>query len=397
MSKHTINSVQKTQVTIKTSDDEWIFGEKSNVTLKGANAHGIFVGKGFDGNTLDFSGQVTVNGDMAADLFILGNNNVVTVEAAAKFMGNDVGLATEGSGTVFNNLGSITAAKFGIFAVDPNVTITNSGEISASDVQGAGVVFGAGHLTNKSGGTIYGKLYGIDVAGNMHKTFVNKGTISSDGDAIYDNQGGHLAIKNQGTIDGDVWLGTGTGVIDTRTGTLHGTIHGSDGDTTFLISNANQKIVEDSDHGTDTVKSTVSYTLGDNIENLVLLGKANVNATGNATDNHLTGNAGNNTISGGAGLDVLDGGKGNDVLTGGDDQDNFVFDKGNGVDTITDFVHGSDYINILKFSQFTDFDGLSSHISQHHKDTWIDLGGGDKVILHHFDSTTLTADDFVFA
>jgi len=64
--------------------------------------------------------------------------------------------------------------------------------------------------------------------------------------------------------------------------------------------------------GTDTVYSSVTWTLGKFIENLTLTGSANLNATGNTLDNVLTGNAGNNLLNGVVGADTLAGGLGDD-------------------------------------------------------------------------------------
>ena len=112
------------------------------------------------------------------------------------------------------------------------------------------------------------------------------------------------------------------------------------GDDTYYIDNNNatskvavDSIVEAAASGTDTVISSVNYTLSANLENLTLVGTAKV-GTGNAAANILVGNDQNNllsgllgmdTISGGAGLDTLNGGAGNDGLDGGAGADTFVF------------------------------------------------------------------------
>ena len=83
--------------------------------------------------------------------------------------------------------------------------------------------------------------------------------------------------------------------------------------------------------GTDTLA---------NIEN-VRGGAYDDRITGNAGANLLQGNAGNDTVAGGEGDDSVAGGLGNDVLTGGAGLDQFLYlSSGNGLDTITDFVHG---------------------------------------------------------
>jgi trimeric autotransporter adhesin len=80
--------------------------------------------------------------------------------------------------------------------------------------------------------------------------------------------------------------------------------------------------------GTDTVQSSVNFTLGDNVENLLLTGADNLTGTGNTLANAITGNASNNTLLGGGGNDTLDGGVGADSMTGGAGADLFIVDNG---------------------------------------------------------------------
>ena len=77
----------------------------------------------------------------------------------------------------------------------------------------------------------------------------------------------------------------------------------------------------------------------------------------------LDGGGGKDTMEGGGGRDEILGGRGADFLTGGGGRDQFVFDRGNGRDTITDFQQGRDKIVIeggveqfadLRIAQFGD-------------------------------------------
>jgi Ca2+-binding RTX toxin-like protein len=108
----------------------------------------------------------------------------------------------------------------------------------------------------------------------------------------------------------------------------------------------------------DTVVSKLSYTLGTNLENLVLTGPTGLTGTGNTLANFLSGGDGADTLAGLAGNDVLQGGAGNDLLvgglgldelTGGAGADVFRFESALGstnIDTLTDFDGTTDTIQL---------------------------------------------------
>ncbi|MDI3399419.1 calcium-binding protein, partial [Pseudomonas sp. V88_4] len=84
---------------------------------------------------------------------------------------------------------------------------------------------------------------------------------------------------------------------------------------TYIVDNVGDVVRETSTLTSeiDTVKASVDYILGANLENLTLTGNANIYGIGNALNNVIIGNDGDNQLNGGAGLDTLVGGKGNDA------------------------------------------------------------------------------------
>jgi Ca2+-binding RTX toxin-like protein len=124
---------------------------------------------------------------------------------------------------------------------------------------------------------------------------------------------------------------------------------GGMGDDTYIVDNVDDVVVENASsaqltpfgaraflEGIDTVRSSVSYTLSENVENLTLTGAAAIDGTGNELANNLIGNSAANVLSGGGDNDTFIGGAGNDTLRGGTGNDIYLFNLGDGVDTITD-------------------------------------------------------------
>jgi Ca2+-binding RTX toxin-like protein len=105
--------------------------------------------------------------------------------------------------------------------------------------------------------------------------------------------------------------GDGSDTLDGGTGADK--MAGGLGDDTYVVDSSSDSVTEAAGAGTDTVQSTITYTLGANLENLVLLGSGGISGTGNAAANALTGNAGDNTLDGKAGADTMSGGAGNDT------------------------------------------------------------------------------------
>jgi Ca2+-binding RTX toxin-like protein len=87
---------------------------------------------------------------------------------------------------------------------------------------------------------------------------------------------------------------------------------GLGGDDIYFINQADDVVIEGAAEGTDTIKSSVTYTLPIHVENLLLTGIAAINGTGNSLNNRLTGNAANNILNGGGGSDTMVGKAGND-------------------------------------------------------------------------------------
>jgi Ca2+-binding RTX toxin-like protein len=105
------------------------------------------------------------------------------------------------------------------------------------------------------------------------------------------------------------------------------TMRGGLGNDTYIVDNTGDVVTENANEGVDMVQSSITYTLGANVENLTLTGTVAINGAGNTLNNLLLGNSGNNTLNGGAGNDRLDGGAGNDTMVGGIGDDTYVVNQ----------------------------------------------------------------------
>ena len=80
-------------------------------------------------------------------------------------------------------------------------------------------------------------------------------------------------------------------------------MEGPDGNDIYCVDNSADAVLEDAgvSAGRDTVESSISYSLGANVENLTLTGSNALDGTGNNLSNILRGNGAGNRLSGGGG------------------------------------------------------------------------------------------------
>ncbi|HNG77956.1 MAG TPA: Calx-beta domain-containing protein, partial [Burkholderiaceae bacterium] len=161
--------------------------------------------------------------------------------------------------------------------------------------------------------------------------------VDGTGNAADNRLTGNAAANTLTALDGNDTLDGGAGAD---------TMVGGTGDDTYIVDNAGDTITELVGGGTDSVQSSVAFSLAAlaEVENLTLTGSAAINATGNAKDNVLTGNTGANRLDGGAGNDTLNGGAGADTMVGGAGDDTYAVDDA--ADVVTENLgEGSDTVN----------------------------------------------------
>jgi len=249
-----------------------------------------------------------------------------------------------------------------------------SGDDTLSGAQGDDSLFGGGGNDSLDGGLGDDSLTG----GAGNDTYI----VESTADIVNENPGegtdfvessvtyilganvenlmltGSVTINGTGNALKNILIGNdanntlnGGGGADSMTGGL--------GDDTYFVGAIGDLVTEAANAGTDTVKSSITYTLGADVETLALIGTTAINGTGNGLANRLTGNAAVNILTGLDGNDILNGGAGADTLIGGTGNDIYVVDNvgdmvtenlGEGTDTVQSGISYSLGANIEKLT-----------------------------------------------
>ena len=321
-----------------------------------------------DGQSLEqlvLTGSAAINGT--------GNKsaNRITGNAAANVLNGGLGtdsMAGLGGNDIYvvDNVGDVVveASGGGIDTVQSSVSFALAANVERLTLAGTAAINGTGNslantLTGNSAGNVLDGGAGADVmkggAGNDSYHVDNGGdrvlessgggtdTVFSSisftlgsyverltltGTAAVNAVGNNLANSLAGNSAGNV-LNGGTGAD---------AMSGGGGDDTYVVDNVGDRVVEAAAGGTDTVQSSVGFSLGANVEKLVLTGSAAINGLGNGLANSLTGNAAANRLDGGAGADLLTGLAGDDLYFVDDAGDRAIEAVGGGTDTVNSSV-----------------------------------------------------------
>ena len=139
------------------------------------------------------------------------------------------------------------------------------------------------------------EIENLQLGGNAH---------SGSGNAFDNMLSGNALDNTLSGNGGNDTLSGGAGVD---------TLLGGSGDDLYLVDSNTDVLVELAAGGIDTVRSSTTWTLPAEIENLELsAGATALDGSGNALPNQISGNDGDNRLDGGAGADTLVGGNGSD-------------------------------------------------------------------------------------
>jgi len=326
---------------------------------------------------LTLTGTAAINGTgNALDNVLTGNSAANTLSGGA---GADTMIGGAGDDTyVVDNIGDVVTedSSEGNDSVQSRVTYMIGANLENLSLTGASAINGTGNAFNNAitGNNAANVLDGGAGADTMAGGVGNDTYVVDDvGDVVTENSGQGTDLVQSGigyTLGANVenLILTGTSAINGTGNALNNVLTGNSaanvldggvgtdkmaggaGDDTYVVDATSDTITENASEGTDSVQSSVSFTLAANVENLTLTGTAAINGTGNALDNVLTGNSAANTLSGGAGADTLDGGAGNDSLVGGVGNDTYLFGRGYESDIVTEndsTVGNTDVANFL--------------------------------------------------
>jgi len=327
---------------IGSSSNDTIYGNTATNVLRGARGNDYLSGSGGNDYLYGNSGKDTLGGGSRNDYLNGGTGNDLMYGST----GQDTLIG--GAGSDYLNGGSGNDQMYGGTGNDRFV-VNSTGDV-VTEYTNQGIDRVSSSISYRLGNNLenltltgtayygYGNSLNNSISGHSSNNYLWG---SSGNDYLYGNAGNDT-------------LGGGSGNDYLNGGTGNDQMYGSTGNDRFVVNSTGDVVTEYTNQGIDRVYSSISYRLGNNLENLTLMGTAyygygnslNNSISGNSSNNYLWGssgndylygNAGNDTLSGGSGNDYLSGGTGNDQMYGGTGNDRFVVDSTG--DVVTEYTN----------------------------------------------------------
>jgi trimeric autotransporter adhesin len=306
-------------------------------------AMGLHIGTPWD----DRSSWGVVGNDEDDEIYGLGGDDILAGHGGDDYLDGGAGADTMGGGDgddtyVVDQLGDVIVEENNHNGWDIVLCYSQNSHQLEAGVEELRLMEGAvnGGFGNQSRNVLRGNsagnilageggdddLYGNDGDDELHGDDRTDPTIAGN-DRLYGGahndtlKGGRGNDQLYGGSHGDsLFGGDDDDVLDGGTG--GDAMRGEAGNDDYYVENALDQVIEGVDQGDDEVFSTISFTLGENVERLTLQHSGFViDGTGNGGDNEINGNNSRNTLRGDGGNDHLFGNLDEDTLYGDEGED----------------------------------------------------------------------------
>jgi Ca2+-binding RTX toxin-like protein len=340
----TIIGGQPTHPVSGTTDEVLVGGAGADVIYGGGGSEIIYADMG-PGDVagwadLDPSHADTIYGGTGTD-FIYGSGGKDVI-----YGGSGIDVIHAGNGATYIDSGSGNTSIYGGTGNDTIIADAATGFIQTGDGNSyvkvangnSTIVAGAGHDTIEAAGG-----NALITEGSGLTTIIAGSSTGSD--TIHSGSGGAAIQLTDGLtesalvardVNGDLVLSdpgfdtqiTVSGYFNTNTGV---SLQFADGKSWGAAEILQASIKPRSDGGNDTL-------VGSNGSDSITAGFGDTSIVGVSGNNTLTGGAGSDSIQGGSGTDMIEGGSGTTQIVGGTGSETYVFNLGDGSDTIRENV-----------------------------------------------------------
>jgi Ca2+-binding RTX toxin-like protein len=395
----------------------------SDVVTVSSNGSRVLVNFDSGAGTMDIDGieNVVINAGGGDDVIVAGNGlsalTSLTIDGGA---GNDTITGGDGNDTLIGGDGNdvITGGRGNDIALLGNgddTFVWNPGD--GSDV----VEGGAGTDTLQFNGSNVGEHMDVSANGGRVRLFRDVGNITMDlnsiekiqlkalggADTITVNDLSGTGVK-QVAIDLAASTGTGDGQADTvivngTAGNNHISLTASG--TVVTVTGLSAQVTIDHAEAASDALVINALDGNDTIDASALtLGPINLTIDGGAGNDTILGSGGNDVLIGGDGNDVVTGNRGNDVALLGAGDDRYVWNPGDGSDTVegqagfdTLAFNGSDAGETISISAngsratlFRDVGNVTMDINGIERIALAAAAGADNVVVNDLSSTGIT-------